>query len=115
MEATHRQMAMARIPITVYKEDPEKTATPAEWHEVWVAFNAQSNEWVLCQRHGWWDEAGKQAHLDVPVLSEPFKTEPEANAAMDAEIQSLDQQGWTHRFTTVINYRTGSRTPQRIR
>jgi hypothetical protein len=113
VEATHRQMAMARIPVTVYKEDPQ-TATPAEWHEVWVAFNPMTGEWVLCQRHGWWDEAGKQAHFDVPVLSEPFKSTHEADKAMDAEIQTLEQQGWTHKFTTVINYRTGSMTSQRI-
>jgi hypothetical protein len=115
MGATHRQMAMARIRVTVYKEDPEKSATPAEWHEIWVAFNPQSNEWVLCQRHGWWDDANKQTHFDVPTLSAPFKTEPEANAAMDAEIQILDKQGWTHRFTTTIDYMAGRIISHRIR
>jgi hypothetical protein len=114
VEATHRQMAMVRIPVTVYKEDPEKTATPAEWQEVWVGHNPKSGEWVLCKRHGWWEDANKQPHFDVPILSEPYRTEAAANAAMDAEIQSLHQQGWTHKFTTVINYRTGSRAPQRL-
>ena len=100
----------ARIPITLYKEDPEQTPgpAPAEWHEVWCATNP-AGEWVLCERYGWWDNANKQALFNVPILSEPFTTEKEANDAVDTRIKVLEGEGWIHKLTTRIPYRVGRR------
>jgi len=109
----HREMAMARIPVTLYKDDPEQTPTPAEWHEIWCARNP-AGEWVLCERHGWWDNDKKQAHFNVPILSEPFKTEKEANDAVDARIKRLEGEGWIHKFTTTIDYYACRIIPHRI-
>lgn len=101
----HREMNLARIPITLYKDDPDTQAI-AEWHEVFLATNADE-EVVLCERHGWWDEANKKPHFNVPILSEPFKTEEQANAAFDARIKTLDGEGWIHKLTTILDYRNG--------
>jgi hypothetical protein len=40
------------------------------------------------------NETNKKAYFDVPILSEPFKTEPEVDAAIDAQINSLGVDGW---------------------
>lgn len=101
-------LGMARTPVTVYKEDPQMTPHPAEWEEIWIGYDGASGQWVVCKRHGWWDEANKQSLWNVPTLSLPFKTQSEANAAMDDEIERLDQQGWIHKFTTTINYMSGT-------
>jgi hypothetical protein len=90
------------MPVTVYKSDPATTPF-AEWHEIWTGQNPATGEWILCQRHGWWDETNKMTYFDVPILSEPFKTEPEVDAAMDAQINSLGVDGWNYKFTTVFD------------
>lgn len=100
-----RKLELARIPITLYKDDPDSQGV-AEWHEVWLATNA-NQEWVLCENHGWWDEANKRAHFNVPILTEPFETEGQANAAFDARIRTLEGEGWIHKLTSVIDYRNG--------
>jgi hypothetical protein len=109
----HRKLPMTSFPITVYKDDPATTPI-AEWHEIWTARNPETSEWVLCQRHGWWDETNKQAHFNVPVLSEPFKTEPEVNTAMDSQIDALGKDGWIHKFTIVFDPLTGGGKGVRI-
>jgi hypothetical protein len=98
----HKKLPMTRIPVTVYKDDPA-TKPVSEWHEIWTARNPTTAEFVLCQRHGWWDEQDKQAHFNVPILSEPFKTEPEVDVAMDAQIRGLSADGWIHHFTTEFD------------
>jgi hypothetical protein len=84
------------------KDDPA-TKPLAEWHEIWTAKNPATRKFVLCERHRWWDEQDKQAHFNVPVLSEPFDTELKADAAMDEEIRALEADGWIHKFTTVFD------------
>jgi hypothetical protein len=98
----HKKLPMTRLPVTVYKDDPA-TNPMAEWHEIWSAKNPATSEFVLCQRHGWWDEQNKQAHFNVPILSEPFKTEPAVDAAMDQQLTGLAADGWIHQFTTVFD------------
>lgn len=97
-----KKLPMTRLPVTVYKDDPAIKPL-AEWHEIWTARNPDSGKFVLCERHGWWDEQDKQAHFNVPVLSEPFDTEPKADAAMDEQIRALEADGWIHKFTTVFD------------
>jgi hypothetical protein len=106
MTDAHREMTLDRIPVTVYKEDPAHATAPAEWHEVWTATNT-AEEWVLCERHGWWDEAKRQAYFNVPILSEPFKTGNQVDDAFHARIRQLDSEGWIHKLTTTIDYREG--------
>lgn len=98
----HKKFPMRKLPVTVYRDDPF-VHPMAEWHELWTAQNPTTSEFVLCQHHGWWDEETKQAHFNVPVLSEPFKTEEAADAALDQEISSLAADGWIHQFTTVFD------------
>lgn len=102
-----------RFPITIYKEDPEQTRL-AEWHEVCYAFDATARSFVLLDKHGWWENAKGQAHFNVQVLYEPQKSEGEANTAMDARVQWLVQEGWTHKFTTELDLSTGRLVPIRI-
>jgi hypothetical protein len=104
---------MTRFPVTVYKNEPATTPL-AEWHEIWTARNPATGEWILCERHGWWDDAIKQPHFNVPILSEPFKTEPEADAAMDARINALDSEGWIHKYTVAFDPLTGGGKGVRI-
>jgi len=52
-----------------------------------------TGNFVLCERLGWWAEQDKQAHFNVPVLSEPFDAEPKADAAMDERIKALEADG----------------------
>jgi hypothetical protein len=108
-----RNLALARIPITVYKEDPNQSETLSEWHEVWLATDA-AEQWFLCENHGWWDEAAKKAHFAVPILSEPYKNEEEANAGFDARINTLDREGWIHKMTCVLDYRNGRIIPIKL-
>jgi hypothetical protein len=98
----HKKLPMRQLPVTVYKDDPA-TKPLAEWNEIWTARNPATGEFVLCLRHGWWDEENKQPHFDVPVLSEPFKTEEEADAAMERQIEGLASDGWVHQFTTAFD------------
>jgi hypothetical protein len=107
-----RKLELARIPITLYKDDPDSQGV-AEWHEVWLATTV-NQEWVLCENHGWWDEAKKRSHFNVPILTEPFGTEGEANAAFDARIKTLDGEGWIHKLTSIIDYRIGRIVHTRI-
>jgi len=102
----HLELSVTRIPVTIYKEHPDTTPI-AEWHEIWTARQPVTGEWILCERHGWWEEANKTPHFNVPILSEPFKTEPEVDAAMDARIEALRSEGWIHRFTQVFDPTTG--------
>jgi len=64
--------------------------------------------------HGWWEAPSKQAHFNVPILGEPFKTEPEVNAAMDARIHTLESEGWIHKFTTAFDPNIGGGRGVRI-
>ena len=100
------------VPTTLYKQDPEQTPT-AEWHEVGCARNP-SGEWFLWERHGWWDNDNKRVHFDVPILSEPFKTESDMGVAFTARIQTLERGGWVYKFTTTFDMRAGRLIPQRI-
>jgi hypothetical protein len=95
-----KKLLVRGTPITVYKQEPT-TATPAEWHEVWIAERPETGEWILCQRHGVWNEAEKKAYLDVPVLSAPFRTEEQAEAELDQQIRFLDGIGFIHKYTLV--------------
>lgn len=108
-----KYLPMTRIPVTVYKDDPLTRLQPAEWHELWCAYKSQ-NEFVLCERHGWWDGTNKRALFGVPILSEIFKTEKEVYAAFDARIERLKQEGWICGYTTTVDIRSGNPAPIRI-
>jgi hypothetical protein len=95
-----KRLPMRTVPITVYKEEPT-TEGPSEWHEIWIAERPETSEWILCQRHGIWNEAEKKAYFDVPVLSAPFETEEQVQAELDEQIKFLDGIGFTHKYTLV--------------
>jgi uncharacterized protein DUF4386 len=60
---------------------------------VWLAFAGFA--WVILNPTG----------VLLPQ-SEPFKTEPEVDAAMDARIDVLANLGWVHKFTAAFDSRT---------
>ncbi len=104
MDQQHHRMT--GMPVTVYEVEPGKGMI-AEWHELWTAHKAETNEYLFCQRHGWWDEDNKQALYNVPVLSEPFKTADDAAAAMSEELEQLADKGWIHQYTLTFDPATG--------
>jgi hypothetical protein len=94
-----KKLRVLSVPVTVYEKEPTPESSPAEWHEPWTAERPETGEWVLCVRHGWWDEQTNKAHFDVPTLSAPFKTEDEVEAAKDKKIDGLVARGFIHKYT----------------
>lgn len=109
--ADHTSFDVVGFPITMYKQDPEQTPI-AEWHELGGA--RSTNVWYLWERHGWWDNANKEAHFNVPILSEPFKNEHQALAAFEKRVKDLEKEGWRHKFTTTFDPGTNRFVPQRV-
>ena len=101
-----KSLPMKSMPVTVYRVEPGKDVI-AEWHELWTAHRTDTNEFILCQRHGWWDEQNKKPHYDVPVLSEPHETDEAAYIAMGNELQKLAGQGWVHQYELAFDPTTG--------
>ena len=53
------------------------------------------------------NETKKKAYFAVPILSEPFKTEPEVDAAIDGQINSIGVDGWiTTGITSLRQFST---------
>jgi hypothetical protein len=101
-----KSLPMTSMPITVYKVEIGKGEI-TEWHELWTARRPETDEFILCQRHGWWDEPNKMPRYNVPVLSEPHKTDQAATLAMRDQLERLAKQGWVHQYTLAFDPTTG--------
>ena len=77
---------IVRGPITLYKKDLFQDPL-AEWQVVWCE---ESGEFILNDRHAWWEAATKSAHYNVPVLRQPFKTLDDAITAFNERINKLE-------------------------
>jgi hypothetical protein len=84
----------------MYKEEPDQNAL-AEYHEVFPARLEQ--EFGLIDFHGWWDDKEGKPHFNRQILSEPHKTEAEADAATEKRIAWLESQGWTIKLTSYFD------------
>jgi hypothetical protein len=102
-----------RFPVTVYKEDPEKTGF-TEYHEVCYSFDVKARTFILLEKRGWWDNVKKESCLNSMVLGGPLKSEIDASAGMDARVENLKREGWAYKFTTLFDRTTGMLVPRRI-
>jgi hypothetical protein len=95
------QFDVIGMPTTLYRQDPEKVGF-TEWYELAGARDRADN-WYFLERRGWWDSENKKPHFDVPILSEPHKTEADVLTAIRARIKTLDSEGWTYKFTRTFD------------
>jgi len=102
---------MSRGPITLYKKSPFDDPF-GEWHEIWCQRLPDGAK--VGNRHGWWDDQRKEPHYNVPVYSEIFQTESDADLAFDKRLAEIVAQGFTFKLGTFYDPMTGMWHPVRI-